>query len=111
MIYIGNAFSLGMVEPYLLEAVRIQPVRHGFNPVELLQERKPAVSIVGHEDLAKVLGVPFNRQSVKLLPGDRLYVAQYYGERLPEGCTTLPLGAKIVWVCVQIRKVKWSPKR
>jgi len=108
MDYIGNAFSLGMVESYLLEAIRIRPVRHGFNPVTLLQAKKPAVSVVGHEDIARILGVPFNRQSVKLLPGDELFVAQYYGERLPEGCTTLPPNAVIKWVSVKIRKVRWS---
>lgn len=50
------------------------------------------VSVVGHPDTAAVLGVAFNRVSVKLNKGDVLYVAQIVGGRLPEGCTTLPEG-------------------
>ena len=50
------------------------------------------ISVVGHPDTAAILGVKFNRISLKLQPGDTLYVAQLQGGRLPEGCTTLPTG-------------------
>ena len=51
-----------------------------------------AVSYVGHADTAAVLGVPYNRSSLTLHPGDTLYVAQLVGGRLPEGATTIPEG-------------------
>lgn len=50
------------------------------------------VSVVGHPDTARVLGVAFNRTSIHLHKGDILYVAQLRGGRLPEGATTLPDG-------------------
>lgn len=50
------------------------------------------ISVVGHPDIAAILGVKFNRVSLKLQPGDTLYVAQLQRERLPEGCATLPAG-------------------
>ena len=60
------------------------------------------VSIVGHPDTAAVLGVKFNRVSVKLNKGDVLYVAQIVGGRLPEGCTTLPDGYSFKFLKVTI---------
>lgn len=60
------------------------------------------VSVVGHPDTANVLGVKFNRVSVKLNKGDVLYVAQIVGGRLPEGCTTLPDGYSFKFLKVTI---------
>ena len=60
------------------------------------------VSVVGHPDTAAVLGVKFNRVSVKLNKGDVLYVAQIVGGRLPEGCTTLPDGYSFKFLKVTI---------
>ena len=60
------------------------------------------VSVVGHPDTAAVLGVRFNRVSVKLNKGDVLYVAQIVGGRLPEGCTTLPDGFTFKFLKVTI---------
>lgn len=51
-----------------------------------------AISVVGHQQTAAILGVAFNRVSVALEKGDILYVAQVVGGRLPEGATTLPEG-------------------
>jgi hypothetical protein len=94
MIYIGNAFSLGMVPGYLLEQVRLSPCD--------APSTEGAVSCVGHADTAAVLGVGFNRISVSLRPGDILYVAQLRGGRLPEGSTTLPQGFAFDWIRVEI---------
>jgi hypothetical protein len=89
-----------MISPELAKNVTIEgcensPLQYWIDP-EL-------VSIVGHEDTARILGVPFNRKSVKLREGDKLYVAQYDGPRLPEGATALPEGAKFIWYEVRIR--------
>lgn len=65
-------------------------------------------SAVGHPDTAKVFSsvlgqeVACNRATVSLQRGDTLLVGQYTGPRLPEGATTLPEGAKITWVRVDV---------
>ena len=70
-----------------------------------------AESIVGHADVARLMGaalavaVPTNRVSVQLAPGDVLWVGQYSGPRLPEGCTELPEGATIKWYRVDVTDV------
>jgi hypothetical protein len=94
MEYVSNAFSLGMVPRELLSSMTCQACT------------KPDLSrlhsVVGHQDIANILGVKFNRVSTRLESGDVLYVAQYYGERLPEGVTVLPEGAVIDWVKVSV---------
>ena len=63
---------------------------------------------VGHTDTAalfsKVLGmeVPHARKTVSLKAGDELLIGQYRGPRLPEGVSTLPVGASIEWAHVTI---------
>ena len=67
------------------------------------------VSAVGHADTAavfsSVLGVeiPCNRATVSLKDGDLALVGQYSGPRLPEGCSSLPEGATIKWVVVEVK--------
>ena len=95
MEYIANAFSLQMVRPHHLPFVR-------FTPLGTTLNIEAAVSIVGHADTARALGVECHRQSVTLNPGDVLYVAQLTGGRLPEGCATLPEGAAFQWVKVHL---------
>ena len=91
--YVGNAFSIGMVRYEDLPRVRIAPSD---------APPKEAVSVVGHQDTAKVLGVAFNRVSTTLEVGDVLYVAQLQGGRLPEGVTTLPEGYAFKWAVVTL---------
>jgi len=65
-------------------------------------------SIVGHENTAKLLSdilgtsVPFNRETIRLEVGDTLYVAQYFGPRLPEGATVLPEGASFRYFAIYL---------
>lgn len=91
--YIGNAFSLQMLD--LMKA-------HTVNVVPVVSIPKDAVSVVGHADTAAVLGVAFNRVNLKLSAGDILYVAQLVGGRLPEGTTTLPDGFHFNYVKVTV---------
>lgn len=77
--------------------------------VEITKERfdyykQHAVSYVGHRDLAKLLDVDYNRESLKLRDGDILLVAQLMGGRLPEGATELPHNVSIKYLCMQILK-------
>ena len=92
MEYIGNAFSLQMLDS-LNADVQLSEV-----------ESFPATatSVVGHQDTANVLGVAFNRVSLKLKEGDILYVAQLMGGRLPEGATQLPDGFTFKFVRVTV---------
>lgn len=105
--YISNAFSLNMIPASMtLASVNIHKVTAA-GTTELLLAR-PFTSVVGHKETAAVftdvLSVPveFNRETVTLAPGDRLIVGQYTGPRLPEGATTLPEGASIRWLCLEI---------
>ena len=111
MKYLSNAFSLGMIE-----SGSVPVITEGISPAEFIGggnrqgrfESLAVKSIVGHADTAAILSgilgvtVLFNRESVKLVPGDVLYVAQYDGPRLPEGCTELPEGASFRWFRVSV---------
>lgn len=83
--YISNAFSLQMLGASNSGTISYEEVERPDNLSEY-------VSVVGHTDTAKVLGVAFNRVSLTLEKGDELLVAQLVGGRLPEGATELPEG-------------------
>ena len=91
MQYLGNAFSLQMVDT---------PCVCRFSEVEKLPEGLE--SAVGHPDTAAVLGVAMNRINVKLNRGDVAYIAQLQGGRLPEGSTTLPEGFSFKYIRVDV---------
>lgn len=64
---------------------------------------------VGHEQTAALASaslegaggdpglVRFNRVSVRFTESTEMLICQYVGPRLPEGATTLPEGAELVW--------------
>lgn len=68
-----------------------------------------AISQVGHGDFAQMLSgilgreIALNRVSTKITHGDELYVAQYCGGRLAEGCITLPADAHIRYLKVTLK--------
>lgn len=98
MRYIANAFSPGMVPSG----------DHSLQIIDLTEARwrtlaEGAKSIIGHPDTARVLGFPYNRESVKIDRGDHLLVAQLQGGRLPEGATTLPEGFTFRYMLVILR--------
>lgn len=96
MIYVANAFSLGMIAPEHLPRVRmVATVRPALAGLEWN-------SCVGHADTAAVLGVPMARVTVRMAPGDTMFVAQLIGPRLPEGSTVLPPGSSFEWVKVTL---------
>lgn len=97
MEYVCNAFSLQMVAPENWSRISIKAIEA---PSE--SRLKAATSAVGHADTASVLGVAFNRASVTLNASNTLLVAQLIGGRLPEGCTQLPDGFKILWAEVTL---------
>ena len=95
MKYLGNAFSLQMLSVFPAQ-INVREVAKS----EALSADN--VSVVGHPDTARVLGVHFNRASIRLEKGDVLYVAQLIGGRLPEGATVLPDGFTFKFLKVTI---------
>ena len=103
-MFILNAFSLNMIvgdaDVIVREVSRTMAASLAAN----------CPSAVGHEDTAavfsSVLGVeiPCNRATVALKDGDVALVGQYSGPRLPEGATSLPEGATIKWLVVEVRR-------
>ena len=103
-MYLLDAFSLNMIvgdaDVIVREVSRTMAASLAAN----------CPSAVGHADTAavfsSVLGVtvPCNRATVTLKDGDLALVGQYSGPRLPEGASTLPEGATIKWMVVEVRR-------
>jgi hypothetical protein len=118
MIYVGNAFSLQMVQDCTIsvESVELREVQYAIDAV-----CGEVQFCIGHADTAAVacseLNRPtkygdgynytveqvFKRVNVSLAQGDVLYVLQVVGGRLPEGCTELPEGIQLQWRKVTVR--------
>ena len=102
--YISNAFSLSMLPRDGVLQITRYPLSGPAHARATLYEEGPWRSVVGHQATAELftrilgIGVEYNRETLVLRPGDRLIVGQYYGPRLSEGATELPLGATIEWV-------------
>ena len=102
-MYLLNAFSANMLAEFPV-SVRFTEISAAVM-AELAQE---TMSAVGHADTAAlfsaILGieVPCNRVTVTLKSGESALLGQYTGPRLPEGATTLPEGASIKWVLVNV---------
>lgn len=102
MKYLGNAFSLQMIDTARSHLLRVEPVE--------ISEVAEAdfESVIGHADTANVVSGLLNREvecqraSVRLEQGDTLYVAQVTGGRLPEGTTVLPEGMSLVFLKVSL---------
>lgn len=103
MIYLTSSFSLQMVKRYPLsmtvdevdKKTFIDGLKFGF------------YGAVGHSPTASLmtndlgLHIGFNRVRVTVSAGDTLFVWQYAGGRLPEGCTVLPDGGDIRYLRVE----------
>lgn len=98
MRYLANAFSLQMLGTMAHPYIEVETI-----PALSAEDKAECVSVVGHPDTARVLGVEFNRVSLILQKGDVLFVAQLVGGRLPEGATTLPKGFRFVWYKMTFR--------
>lgn len=100
-VLLGNAFSLQMLDLTQVQNIKVTPIQ----PVDVPAD---AISVIGHQDMATIVGsilgrpIAFNRVTSRLQKGDILYVAQYTGGRLPQGATTLPDGAAITFLRVDI---------
>ena len=107
MIYIGNAFSLGMLEPSIYtRTVTVKDLSLG--EVKEILDQHMVRSCVGHQTTAVLFStlldhyIPSDRISVFLKSGDVLIIGQYSGPRLEEGTMELPPGASIRWMMVEV---------
>lgn len=97
MKYLANAFSLQMLrKPDCLISV------HQLDYDEFKVLTHDAYSVIGHKDIANILGVNYNREELKLNPDDVLFIAQVWGGRLPEGTKEIPEGVELRFYCVKI---------
>ena len=99
MIFLANSFSLQMITRFPSDYKVDELTKEKFD-----YYKQHAVSYIGHRDIANLLGVEYNRESLKLREGDALLVAQVVGGRLPEGATTLPHDVSIRYFCVHMLK-------
>ena len=109
MKYLLNAFSLSMLPPgnrlVSVEDITLQEAREELHEGSLF-------NAIGHADTDSIVRglldikalLPGVRLSIVLEPEDCAIVAQYSGPRLPEGATSLPEGAVILWKMVTIEK-------
>lgn len=97
MKYVTNAFSLQMLrEPDCL--VNITELDYD----EFKALSYDAYSVIGHKDIAGVLGLEYNRESIKINQDDVVLVAQLFGGRLPENCTELPENVELRFFCIRV---------
>lgn len=105
MVYVANAFSLGMLAEFPA-SLRIVQLSRAEAQYKLRTNNWR--SIVGHESTAALfsadLGVTMGsvRETFRMGSTDQLLVGQYIGPRLAEGVTELPSGATIEWRLVTL---------
>jgi hypothetical protein len=103
--HICNSFSVNMIKSF---PVNITIKEININHAKKLMKNGGYFSAVGHQSTAELLStileVPIktNRITLALDRNDEILLAQYYGERLPEGATILPEGSTIRWFLVKI---------
>lgn len=114
MLYVGNAFSLQMVQNGA--NIFVEDVAADVAKAEIIRDLAKATFCIGHADTARIAAQSlnganagdidwvefteeqmFHRVNVNLQAGDVLYVMQVMGGRLPEGCTELPEGIQLQW--------------
>ena len=105
MLYLGNSFSLQMIDLAEVSAASFREVTPDY-----VRDKISAgfTSAVGHFEtaavLSKILGTEItrNRINITLSRRDTLIVAQLQGGRLPEGSTQLPDGVSFKFIEVKV---------
>ena len=110
-----NAFSANMLAefPISVKFTEVSAEEVALTIVCIEADGDTIESCIGHAETAAVFSadlsshrngieVPFNRVTVALAAGERALLGQYSGPRLPEGATSLPEGATIKWLIVDV---------
>lgn len=101
-----NAFSFGMIPTIDGHSVVIKATPISVERVADMLRDYGVDSAVGHSDTAALFSsligvdVPMNRVTVHGVT--RAILGQLNGPRLPEGATTLPEGASITWMFIEV---------
>lgn len=121
MLYLLNAFSFNMIGEFPVEVsateitavtardLLVAEVAEVGEFVKANDISAVVIPAIGHADTAAVFGavldlnVPCNRINVTLKKWDKAVIGQYTGPRLPEGATTLPEGATIKWLLIEVK--------
>ena len=109
IIYIGNAFSISMLESsyHNVEFTKYnsEQIKEYIQFSLMDNPEIEIISAIGHVDTCNIVNnlletnLQVNRASIKLGKNSSLIVAQYSGPRLPEGATKLPFGSEIkFWI-------------
>ena len=99
MIFVGNVFTFGFLSN---KNVDIKSREITWSEFDQVLKDENFVNYMGHADVAHMVGLEMNRISISVSKGDVVYLAQYDGPRLPEGCTVLPEGASLVPIKVEV---------
>jgi len=99
MIFLASSFSFQMITNFPSDLHTDEITKEKFD-----YYKQHAISYMGNEDLANLLNVDYNRESLKLRGGDVLLVAQLMGGKLPKGATELPHNVSIKYLCIHILK-------
>jgi Domain of unknown function (DUF1874) len=107
-LMINNAFSLNMLSG--IASVNVYPITQAQARIAVRSQEWE--SCVGHPDTAKIFSkeleveIPFSRSTILLEEGAKVLVGQYKGPRLIEGASSLPEGASIQWMLVNIKALQ-----
>ena len=106
--YLLGTFNLQMLAEFPA-SIQIEeiPENEGWEMLADVQQ-SPSIperifSVIGHADIAAVLGVPMNRINITLRKGDVALVAELQGGQLPEGSMVLPEGLYFKFLLVTIK--------
>jgi len=110
-IYLCNAFSINMLKDFekatvIFHKATLAEVKEILNHAKQLDAK--IVASIGHKDLANLVNQLLDRtdnhtrNDIIIDNNDIIFIAQYKGERLPEGTTTLPENSQIVFYSVEV---------
>lgn len=88
-IIVCNNFSLDM----LTEGITISKFKK-ITPSEFrdIIENEEYISRIGNQEIANILGVPYNKGNIRFEKGITLAIAKLQGKPLPKGAIELPEG-------------------
>ena len=98
-VFVGNVFTFGFLAN---KNVDIKSREITWAEFDKVLNSGNFINYMGHADVAHMVGLEMNRISISVNKGDVVYLAQYDGPRLPEGCTVLPEGASLVPIKVEV---------
>lgn len=94
--YLLNSWAWNMVRPS-----SVLTVKHDLSEEEFNLRKEGSISCIGHKAIARLLGVPCNREHIKLNVGDVALIVTT-SNKLPYDALSLPEGTELRYECVKI---------